>query len=423
MELKATRRGYELTKATNVDITDNRKIRRRKGYAMWRAAAIRKIWANGDHFLSVENNILSTADGVTIYRTDMNPVGVPCFTEAGSEVYYSDGKILGKFDEGGNHTDWAVEEPVSWPTLSATGGALYPGCYNVAITFLHNDGRESGTGESAKVDVPNGGGISLTNIPQPVTAGIAKINVYCTESNGGELKKVTSLSPGTSSYTISSRLLGHGLRTQFLSPPPVSSIIAYAGSRIVCAVDEFLMISEPFTYHLFNYGERFLTFPKPINLVAPTEKGLYVSAGAVYFVPISEPKPQRKRVSKYPAISFSNFQVDGSEVGEGERDEVFAGWVAENGIIIGSEAGSVQNLTEGQIDIGVASQASAMARKTNGVTQIITSLKQPSGQNINMGDTAIATVKKRGVLEDFNLIDQDGNPVIDQDDKPVIFQA
>jgi hypothetical protein len=421
MELRITKRGYDLVKAQNVDITDLFKLRRRTGYAAWRLGNIRKIWSNGVHFLAVEGNELTTADGVTSYRSDLHPTNVPCFTEVDNEVYYSDGKVLGKFDSDGNHTDWAVEEPAGQPTLSVTSGALYPGCYIVAVTYEHDDGRESGTGEGVSIDLPNGGGIRLTSIPQPVTATIAKINVYCTEANGTSLQKAASLPPATGSYNINSRLLGRKLMTQFLSPPPPSTAIAYAGSRIAVAFGEYLVVSEPFTYHLFNYGERFFTFPQPINLLAPTEKALFVSAGAVYFVPIADPSPQRKRVSKEPAITGTNFTLDSSEIGDETSEEKLAGWVSEEGIMVGTDEGSLKNLTEGKIDIGSSTKGAAIARKSRGLTQVVASVRQPSGQNVYMGDVAIATVKRHGILEDFNLVDHDGEPVVDHEAEPVVF--
>jgi hypothetical protein len=426
MELRRDGRGYELVEAKNVDITNRHKARRRTGYDVEREVATRKIWANEEVFVSVEGTNLVDVrdfDSTSNFRTDMHPTDVPGFAEVltEGEVYYSDSRVNGKFVDG-VHADWEVEQPPGNATLAAAGGSLYNGCYQVVVTYEHTDGRESGCGKSDKIELASNGGIALTNIPQPVDASITKINVYATEPDGTQLYKRASLAVGTASYTITSRRTGSILRTQFKDVPPRSTNIAYAGSRMVVAVDEFLLVSEPFTYHLFDYGEGFLTFPKPINLIVPTLTGVYISAGAMYFVNLSDESPVLKRVSKKPALNRTAFQIDADQLGDTEQDGVLSGWVAEDGIMIGTETGTVRNLTYDKIDIGKTDTASVMVKEANGLSQVVTSLKQPTGTNFTVTDVAIATVKKRNIVEDFNVVDPDGEPLWDADGVPLIYE-
>lgn len=426
MELRADGRGYELVEATNVDITNKGRLRRRPGYTPQRLVSNRKIWANDEVFLSVEgSNLVDVRDfsSTSNVRTDLDLTGVPAFAEVleDGEVYYSDSSVNGKFVNG-VHTDWEVEQPPGNASLASTNGSLYAGCYQAVITFEHSDGRESGCGKSAEIELTSTGGIALTNIPVPVDASTSKVNVYVSEPDGNQLYKRASLTAGTTSHNVTSRRTGARLRTQFKDVPPKSTIIAYGGSRLVIAVSEFLLLSEPFSYHLFDYGEGFLSFPAAINAVIPTLKGAYVSAGAMYYVDLSDSTPDLRRVTSKPAISRTEFQIDAHQVSDSEDSGVMAGWVAEDGIYVGSENGSVRNLTYDKIDIGQTNDAAVLVKEAGGISQIIAPLKQPSGTNLGISDVAIATVKKRNIVEDFNVVTPAGEPLADVDGEPLIYE-
>jgi hypothetical protein len=429
MELRAGRRGYELAQATNVDVTDNFKIRRRKGYTQVRVANVRRIWGNRDVFLSVEDQSLydvSDLANPVLIRSDLDAIKVPYFTEVldGGDVHYSDGKVNGKFVNG-QHTDWTVEEPYSKPSLGTTSGALYKGCYHVAVTFVHNDGRESGTDASEKVTITaETGGVAVSGIPQPLNANIDHINLYCSEANGTSLYKVKELSVGTSSFNITSRQFGRLLETQYLSPPPPSHLISYCNGRMYVAFENFLFESELYSYHLFNLAENVYTFPEEINGLVATHDGVYVSSGSTYYVNFAEARPARlQRKSSFGMIPGTEFHIDGQEVGEGERNEVLAGWIAENGVMVGGSNGGLTNLTEKKIDIGDSTLGAAFVRREEGITQIISSVRQPQSGNLRMGDVVTATVKRKGNLEDFNIIDGEGEALIDEFGNPVVSQA
>jgi hypothetical protein len=432
MELRSGGRGYEAAEAMNVDFTNNWKFRRRKGYLRQRTASTRKIWANKEVFLSVEGtNLVDVRDfnSTGNFNTSLDPNGTPGFAEVldSGEVYYSDSVTNGKFVDGA-HTQWEVEQPNGPGPMAAAAGSLRPGCYQVLLTYVHADGRESGCGKSEEIDLPNGGGITLSAMPTgipggyPAGTGTQKKRIYVSEPDGKILYRRAEIAINTVSRTISNRTTGERLKTQFKNVPPKSEIIAYAGSRMAVAVDEFLLLSEPFSYHLFDYGEGFLTFPQAITTVVPTIKGVYVSAGSMYFVDLSKDNPPLRRVSSHPALAGTAFQIDADRVSDSEDKGVLAGWVAEDGIMIGSEDGTVRNLTYDKIDIGQTDTASVLVREENGVAQVITSLKNPQGTNMHVSDVAIATVKKRSIVEDFNVVDPNGEPLWDSEGVPLIYE-
>jgi hypothetical protein len=404
MELTASRKRVDLVVAQDIDITDENKVRRRKGYIPHRAVANRKIWANKNLFLSVEGTNL----------VKINTVASP--------VYYADGKVTGKFDIAGTHTDWAVEEPAGKPSLSNASGSLYAGNYEVAVTYIHSDGRESSTVSSERV-VVSSGGIAVTNIPVPVDASIATVRLYRTEANGEQLRFVKEVSAGTTSATLTSRTVGAPLVTQFKSPPPVSKYIAYSSSRLTVAVDNYLYLSDPYSYHLFDLRTGYLVFPEDINMVVATDHGVYVSAGAMFFVDLNAELSPFRRVSDYPAITGTEFFINGSLIGQGQSDGISAGWLAEDGIFVGNANGDVRNLTDDSIDIGASVGGAAIARRTNGISQIITSMRQPQRQNVYVSDVDAPTVKKRSILEDFNVVDAETREaIVDIDGEPLIYQ-
>lgn len=419
----------ELVSAVNVDLTDNEKLRLRKGQTRIDANATRKLWADGRGriMLAVQGTNLVLYDKnltATVLRSDMSASMVADFDICGDQVFYADGKVNGRVSFAGTASDWVVEEPPGQPALSSAGGSLYEGLYHVNVTYIHQDGRESGTGESAEINI-SGGGILLTGISVPVSANIQFKNIYCSDANGLVPRFIAQIPAAQTTYTITSRRTGYTLDKQFMCPPPLATQVAFTQSRIWVASGSYVYGSLPYTYHLYDQRYEYMAFPETVDLLARTESGLYVSADQMYFIDLEGEDPTPRVLSTSKAIVGSKTYMPAEDVGEGDPGEMLPVFTMENGIVYGTRGGTLVNMTKSKLDIGKVSSAATMYRKEGGITQVITSVKGEGanlGANLYEDPTNITVIRKGTVLESFNLIDHDGLPVIDKEGKPVVYQ-
>jgi len=387
----------ELVAADNIDIDDNFKPRTRRGFSNVYAGKIRSLHGNDNLMLFVTGvQLYSYAPVPVLIRSNMHSFNPCAFVDVGDETYYCDGLVNGKF-VGEEHVSWAVEEPGGLAQMSAVSGSLYEGCYHINITYLHQDGRESGCGSSLKIDVPAGSGIKLTNIAQPGSSDISKISVYCTEANGSTLYRRAELDVGTTAYTINSKRTDVDLMTQFKRPPPIGEHLAFSGSRVFVATDNFLFASLPFTYHLFDLTKDYWVFPAPITMLAQHQTGVFVSADKLYFLSTVNDEWPLRTISKYKAITGTVTYIDGQEFEE-EIDELLPLWVSQNGVLVGLPNGKVKNLTEGKIDIGESTSGASIVRKESGLSQIVTSVKPGAHDSLYFGDSVVAEIRRGGVI-------------------------
>ena len=414
----------DLVKAENIDITDAGKVRRRGGFTFEREVANRKIWGGNGLLLSVEgSNLISLNASLTptTIRSDLHPTEVLDFCEVGTDIYYSGLFVNGKFTDG-VHTDWEVEAPSGMPVFTAGLGGLYEGCYHFAMTYEHSDGRESGCGKSVKTSVTAGQSISLSSIPQPSDADIAYIRLYLSEANSETLRLYAKIAVGTTSLNMTSRRRGDELTTQYLRPPPKGQYIGFCASRMLVAAGSALFFSRPFSYHLFDLTTDYISLSADINMVATTANGAFLSAGKTYYLDLGGEYPTIREISAAKAITGSLSYTNAQDIGTGNAEGIVPVWVSEEGIVYGTVEGRISNLSEGAIGIGQANNGATLPRDDNGITQIISTVRGSENQNMFIGDTVTATVRKREVVEGFNFIGPDGEAVVDGNGEPIIYE-
>jgi hypothetical protein len=184
-----------LRAAVNVDVLDSGKVRRRKGSTQLSATATHSLWTNGSIALCYASgalNRLNANDSLTSLASGLS--GRPIsFTEAGLDIYWSDGIQHGRIS-GGLALPWGVEVPGRPPSLSTGAGTLETGVYMAAITFTTATGEESAASLVNTASVTTGA-LTLT-IPQPTESAVTSINVYLTQANGDVLYQIASIAVG-----------------------------------------------------------------------------------------------------------------------------------------------------------------------------------------------------------------------------------
>lgn len=397
----------------NVDLTPKGMPKRREGY-------INLIPATEAHSLVewMPAGNLAVIDGVLTafdHNLTQTPIraGLPAwpevcsYQELGEDLFWTNGREFRRIKS--DLTDTAAwPDLLGAPTLlgiSGVGG-LTAGTYQLALTVLDADGRESGATAAELVDVPEGGGIQITDFPSAIDA--VAYRVYLSPPNGDLLEWVKDVAVGTSLVLIGAAARSQKLlETQFLVPMPPGHLLAAMGGRLLMAYENEVYISEAYRYGLCN-PDRSFKLPGRVTLLQPCgdadDVGCFVSGAAtnartLYF---SGPDPvsgSRRVVYPHGAVPGSALTVPGTLLGL-ETTRPCAVWLSTAGVFVaGLPGGQVLPLTEGQCALPTAERAAAMVREKNGLRQILLALQGQvvASDRSVFTDAAVTTVHRNGV--------------------------
>lgn len=406
-----------LRAAVNVDIDNQGRTQRRSGYALAKAMpGAHSAWQHYDcdwmlvaagNTLSALNETLDVVNTAALTRP-----GAPIsYTLAAGRVYWSNGADMGMLTQDGTFADWTFEQPGGNPDIAPMVGVggLEGGTYQVAVTFIHADGRESGASLASLVDVNTGDGLNLTNIPQPQSADIETVRIYRTTQNGDVLYRALDLPVGLASTLLGAQTLGRALETQFRSAIPAGHIVRFHNGRLLVAAGRFLYWSDSFNYGLTKLTENYVAFNDDITLLEPVghagNASCYVAAGnRTYSILGSDPKDwTRTVVGPYGAVPGASCVMDAKDIGNGQgggldtTGEVPV-WLNTDGCIVaGLQGGLLVRLHDRDYVTAINVQRGAMAvRQVDGMKQLISTLQGGNRSGLTATDSAEAEVWKDG---------------------------
>ena len=225
--------------------------------------------------------------------------------------------------------------------VSPTTGALPPGVYQVAFTLSDTRGESPSTWPMA-VDLPNGGGLSITGLPA------VAVNVYVALAGSTSLQFFGQISGPTAINVVPQ--LGHTLQTEGLMPMPPGKIVRTHNGRLLVARGKLLYFSEPFAPALHRPVEGFIPFPDRVTMVRPNDEGVYVgTTKATYWLAGTD-------IAKAELVKA---QDEG--VAEASDSVVEAGtvqWFSHEGLVRGDRSGQI---TDMQADTAPADSATRAA--------------------------------------------------------------
>ena len=369
-----------LRDAVNVDITLAGSARRRKGRtSRYSTGEVRSLWSDGTTLYGI------TSSGLVYFTRAVSGTLTPTTIRSGipisrplayldyrspldrNRVYYSNGLVTGMIVNR-VHYPWGVERPSGQPACAAAAsGGLNAGTYQVAVTFLSLFGEESGTGESARVDVSTGGGITLSAIPQPAEASVTHVRVYCSDANGLIPYLYAVLPVGTTSGVIARTLSpGRALETQFMRPPPSGDVLELHDGRIYIGSTSVLYWTEALRPGAFRHTNS-VVFGAPITLLASIDAGLIVAADHTYLMPGGDPRAMR------PIERLPYGALKGSLVRDARREKLY--WFSTKGLCEATYDGQIRNLSDGRIVFRGGAAATVLLREQNGIRQVLGSIK------------------------------------------------
>lgn len=312
----------------NLLVTDAGTLETRQGITLAAAGTdVHSLWSDGkDRALYVDGTALKDFSGATLHTGIQGPVSADVY---GEDIYWSDGAYLGCIHGGANHLA-ALAPPNPAPTVSATTGALPPGLYQVAFT-LSDDRGESPSTWPIGVDLPNGGGLSITGLPA------VAVNVYVAPAGSTVLQFYARIS-GPIAITAPPQL-GHTLQTEGLMPMPPGKIVRAHNGRLLVARGKLIYFSEPFAPALHRPVEGFIPFPDRVTMVRPNDEGVYVgTTKATYWLAGAD-------IAKAELVKAQDEGV--AEASDSVVEAGVVQWFSHEGLVRGDRAGQI---TEMQAD-------------------------------------------------------------------------
>lgn len=410
----------QLRGATNVDLDDEGWPQRRDGFdPVISATNAHSLWSHHKRMpfaLYVDSGELKAFDSslrVTNLRSGMNDTLPVAYDFANESAYFCNGQTTGRVNASMQLRPWGIESPAGEPLLSvnATVGGLDAGDYQVAQSFVSDEGEEGGCGIATKITVAQGGGIQLADMPQPINSHVQWIRLWITKTNGDILYWHSDVPVGTTSYLLGVGQLGKQIETQFLEPMPAGTIARSFNARIYVAVGPRLYYSESYRLGLHN-PTKYMLFPSDITMVQTCRGadigGLYVSAGStVYWLGGSEPinadgSAGFHRVSAYSSgvVPGSDTRVAGPDLGiDGVTDDAPV-WLCQNGVFCaGLTDGNVSPISQDRLRLPAFARGAAIFRQRPSTRQVLFNLRgMGDGSSAAATDSVVATVMRNGCV-------------------------
>lgn len=393
--------GQFLRSAVNVDLSAEGKPRRREGYAQVSPGYYHSLWRDPamPYALCVKNGQLTRLDGEEPLETALTPVNavnLMSYAYLNGYVYWSNGVETGRVAPDGAVLPWGMVVPAQPAVAVAAGRGLSEGCYRVAVSYIDVDGVEHGACEPVQVDVPAGGGLDITTGSSTFPARAAYAEVFVTAAGSETLYSVGTLqAPGTLSIGQADIGQGRPIETLFKEAPFPSQLVCEFSGRIYMAVGNALFFTDPLRYELVTPETNLIMFPSEITLLQPAHTGLYVGhQSAVDFLGGTDPfDMQRRLVSSYGAVLGTGKQIPGHHFGL-PLDYVPVWWGQKVGFVLGQPGGEVRMLTRDRIATQNFGAGAVFTREHEGMTQLISSLRQPNGGIARATDSAVAEIRR-----------------------------
>lgn len=354
--------GDYLRNAVNVDLTAAGTLQRRKGSTLAVPGTnCHSLWSDGDSAFYADGTDLKrfTGEVVATGLAHGRPVSF-CKAPTG-DVIWTDGVRLEVIGKGAV----AVPTPNPAPTISAsTGGSLPAGYYQVAVTAVAADGRESGSTWPVQVLVPENGRIQVSGLPG------ALVNIYVSPLNGDVLYLTASTT--ASSYGIPVMTTqGAQCQTLNLRPLPAGRFVREYHGRLLVSDSTGLYYSEPWAYGLYNPLRGYIPLPG-ITLLEPGQTGVYVAtADKTYWLSGLDVDRIERTVELLPYGA-----VEGSATRFENSNDI--AWYSTRGLVIGSQEGEVKNVQEETVAVGAAQTGATLYREKDGMRQLVSSVAPPA---------------------------------------------
>lgn len=391
-----------LKEALNVDLDKLGGITKREGYTKLFTGQYHSLWSSGSQVFAVKDGTL-----VRIKPNLTEEVSLSFTTEVPLSFGSEDGRIFFASEDGSFEiindqvVPWGLPHVNPRPNLITASGGLTAGVYQVACTYVADDGREGGVGLSTKITVQDDGGIMLFNIPTTSHPSVSGIRIYCSTPDGEMHYLVDEIPLGTSSYTItavSEAMLP--LQSFNNYPAPAGQLMTFAHQRAWVAQDNILWFSEPYSYDRWNFHTNFFVYPDKITNLMPVDSGMWVCSDSIYYL-AGDDTDKMSSSMKEPvkAVQGTEVRIPGPYVFM-ENTPLGYKWLVttDRGIFICFNQGVILNMTESNFSFPQAEKGAGIFIQKDGINKYVPVLqKKKDSENTTVGDQVTGVIIRNGV--------------------------
>lgn len=366
--------------AMNVDIDRSGQVAVRDGFTrVLTGADYHSTWyaAQRGWLLAGKGSTLVRVDPLTATETTLINVGSASpfsYTEYNGNLYVACSTGLYYVPKASSSVRRCGVPQPSAPTATASAnGGLAAGKYAVAISLTDDLGEESPTSYEQVIDLPNGGGIQLTNLP---IVSNYLVNIYVTPANGDILYYYASPPASFATHLVSASPSGAQSTTQFLTPFQGGRFVRWHNGRLYVVNGDTLSYSDAFRPHLTRTDTNFVQFSGNISFVEPVAGGIFVGDDrGVWFLDGGDPtKFVLKRTSGCLAVRGSSAIVPSEHFDPKvvQTNLPVAVWLSTSGYAVGTASGEVIELNYDTIRVSPGLVGSTAFSIRQGRKQLIT---------------------------------------------------
>jgi hypothetical protein len=305
----------DLRTATNLRVTDQKKLVRRSGYSAALPGTYQTVYAKASGTTGFGIN-----SGTVYWFQDPPHVASPVVigaVPASSEPYYW-AELETGVAFGSGHLAWLIRDdlqvvPLVVPTPSGltisplgslqpyanapyaphTGTLVGVATVSAVAAYVTADGREGPTSSIETLTVPASDAALLSSVrlsaPTP-PVGFAATRFFCTSVGGHALYQVGEV-PRSNTPTVE---VTADVRTEVLyraqpiglvrqpCPTPINNMTTFGGRLYVCSwIDTASVVaySDPMTYHLFDLTRNYFMLPIEAGLLLGTSSSIHLWTG------------------------------------------------------------------------------------------------------------------------------------------------
>ncbi|MBF0516399.1 MAG: hypothetical protein HQK97_04645 [Nitrospirae bacterium] len=376
----------------NFDIDNEGRLRSRKGR--------KRVYAGDCHSLFSHHGISYFREGDTLkslikigslFITATIATGIPAgrrrmwYAPVNDCIYYSDGVVTGVIQNGQSRA-WGITPPPLPVLRGSPVGSLPQGTYQAAVTYVRNDGYESGAVGVVRIEASGGFSIDYAASGNPA---IVSINIYISARGTDTLYLVYSTGANHSGTYLydGTTTLSVPLNTMFEYPPAAGQLVEFFYGYMLIASGNVLFYSEPYRYESFKYASNFMVFENRITLLCAVKDGLFVGTDTdIYFLQGTDILQLRRfSVAGYGAVYGSPTR------GKPYADVVY--FLSRRGICRVTTGGQLENLTDDVIYVDTGDDGAGYYREQGGIEQYIVSMTKPHEEQLD--DEAWDTYNQR----------------------------